>query len=184
MTVTAHLHAYAGLRCDREIGGHDRGRASVKPEGRLQHAAVANRQQIRDPSRARFDEDVDRIAASARRRPARVTTPGHLVTQRLAKREALRERAQPRSGQRDSSRRPPKPGKRHHFRRRARQCASAFIPRLDVPFASDLMTYRSRRSIWRTIVPLQQRTLLGACALSPRLPWRARRRPPRSSRPV
>ena len=47
--VTAGLHDDVGAGRDREVEGHHRGRAAVVGEGRLGHAGVAQRDEVRQP---------------------------------------------------------------------------------------------------------------------------------------
>ncbi len=56
VAVATNLHLQAGSRTIGQVGGHDAGRAAVERERRLQHPAIADRQQFRHTARARLDE--------------------------------------------------------------------------------------------------------------------------------
>ena len=62
--VPAALHLKARARRAGEVGGHDRRRAAVERERRGQHAAVADRDELRRARRGLRLEHVDRIAAA------------------------------------------------------------------------------------------------------------------------
>ncbi len=62
MTIAAGLHAEAGRRRVRQIGGHDGGAAAKKSERRQEHSPVANRHQVRNAVGARFFENLHGVA--------------------------------------------------------------------------------------------------------------------------
>ena len=82
MAVAAGLHMDAGRRRLRQIGGHHAGGAAVEGERRLQHAAIAQRHQIRLPGRVGGAQDADRV------RPARMRPPAGMRIARHACRAA------------------------------------------------------------------------------------------------
>lgn len=75
--VTAQLHRDPRVGRGAEIRGHDRRSAPVEAERRLQHAAVAERHQLRDPGRRLRLQDADRIGPLTALEPPMART-GHL----------------------------------------------------------------------------------------------------------
>src|SRR5262249_31452180 len=61
MRVAAQLRANAGRRRGREVSSHHHGRAANKCKGRLSHAPVANRKQLRKPRLRLLLEQLQRI---------------------------------------------------------------------------------------------------------------------------
>ena len=66
------------LGTDRQVGGHDRGRAPVERERRREHALVADVDQARRAGSPPAVEDADRVGAVGARGPRRVRGAGHL----------------------------------------------------------------------------------------------------------
>ena len=84
MGVAAHLDMEAGRRRFSQIGRHDAGGPPVKGEWRLQHAAIAQRHQIRLPVRVGSVQDADRVRPTRMRAPAGMRIARHAVAQPLA----------------------------------------------------------------------------------------------------
>ena len=84
MAVAAHLDMDAAHRRAGQIGRHDAGGPAVKGEWRLQHAAIAQRHQIRLPSRIGGLENADRVGSLRRRPPGGMRVAGRGVAQPLA----------------------------------------------------------------------------------------------------
>ena len=72
MAVAAGLHPDAAGRRGRKIRRHHHSRTAQEGERRLLHAAIADRQQRRDPMPAGLDQHVHRITPVGRRLPGRV----------------------------------------------------------------------------------------------------------------
>jgi len=90
MAVAADLDVDAAHRRAGEVGRHDAGGAAVEGERRLQHAAIAQRHQLRLARRIGGAKDADRIRSIMGRPPAGVLVAGHGVAPALAVRLALR----------------------------------------------------------------------------------------------
>ena len=84
--VAACLHAQAGCRRDRQVGRHVERRPAIEGERRSHHAAVANRDQLRQALLVRFLEQPQGIAAVCRRLPDRVREARALLPQTLSQR--------------------------------------------------------------------------------------------------
>ena len=82
--VTAELHVEPGAGRAGEVGGHRVGRAAEERERRDQHAAVADRHQLRDARRGLLLQQLDRVAPVGRRRPFAVAGARRLPSRRLA----------------------------------------------------------------------------------------------------
>ena len=89
MAVAARLHAQPARRRDGQVCGHVERRASIEGERRLQHASVANRDQLGKSPLVRLLEQAQRIRAAARRLPGRVRVAWTLLPQALAHRTEL-----------------------------------------------------------------------------------------------
>jgi len=61
MRIATQLHAHAGDRHRREVGGHNRRGAAKKSERRRQHASVTDGNQLRYPCGFLLPQDLDRI---------------------------------------------------------------------------------------------------------------------------
>ena len=79
MRVAATLHPYSGMRCVREVGSHDRGRAAVERERRDEHAPVANGHELGHPLLGLLLEDRDRIWTIRSRFEARMRRSGRVA---------------------------------------------------------------------------------------------------------
>ena len=79
--------------CFRQIGGHHRGGAAIEGEGRLQHAAIADRQQLGLPARVRGAQDVERIRPVRRSLPQPLRFPWHLVAKLVSSRPQIGRRS-------------------------------------------------------------------------------------------
>ena len=84
MAVAADLDMDAGHRRLGQIGRHDAGGPAVKGEWRLQHAAIAQRHQIRLPGRIGGAQDADRVRPLRMRPPAGMRIARHAVAQPFA----------------------------------------------------------------------------------------------------
>jgi hypothetical protein len=89
MAVAARLHAQPGCRRGREIRRHVERRPAIESERRVQHAAVANRNQLGKSPLVRFLQQTHRIRTAARRFPDRVRAAWTLLPQALAERIEL-----------------------------------------------------------------------------------------------
>ena len=78
MTVAARLHANPACGRAGQVRGHVERRPSIEGERRLQHAAVANGDELGDASLVRFLHQRKRIRPIVRRLPDRVAWRGHL----------------------------------------------------------------------------------------------------------
>ena len=70
--VAAELSVQTGARTGSEIRGHEKGAAAIEGEGRLEHAAVADRDELWKPGLGLLLEELDRIPSQRCRLPAGV----------------------------------------------------------------------------------------------------------------
>jgi len=84
MGVATHLDTDSSRRRFSKIGRHHAGRPAIKGERRLQHAAIAQRHQIRLPRRVGSVQDADRIRPAGMRPPAGMRIARHVVAKSLA----------------------------------------------------------------------------------------------------
>jgi hypothetical protein len=90
MAVAAHLYVDAADRRAGQIGRHDTRGPAVKGEWGLQHAAIAQRHQIRLPSHIGGLENADRVLPLRRRPPGGMRVAGRGVAQPLAVNPSVR----------------------------------------------------------------------------------------------
>jgi len=84
MRVTTQLRVQRGARKAGEISGHEIRGPAVERERGDQHAAVAHRNQLRDPRRGLLLEQLDRIATIRRLLPIGMGAARDLVPRSVA----------------------------------------------------------------------------------------------------
>jgi len=84
LAIAAGLDTDAGRRRVRQVGRHDGRGSTVERKGRLQHAAIAQRHELRLPRRIRGVKDGDRVGPARTRAPRRVRVACHAAAERLA----------------------------------------------------------------------------------------------------
>src|SRR6516162_5120559 len=94
MTITRGLNQKSSHLGVGQISGHNRRRPAIERERRLHHAPIADWHQFGHSALARFNQDLNRIAASPRRRPLSVIAAWYFRAQCFAGGEAVRDWAE------------------------------------------------------------------------------------------